>query len=216
MKQIKTGIAGLDYFLHGGLPPKVLLLSGVPGSGNEIFARQIAYEQAKQRKVAYFTVHSTADYVTEDMMAYGWDITQLVDDGNWKFLNINGDKPFVDTVIAEMKQHRTVVIDSLSELLLTHKTEDVISLLTAMTRQNSDREEFQLLLLTEGMQTPQAETMMEHFSEGVIVFNTAWNADSTLRHILIKKMRGTTVPIRSLQYNITKKGFIIETATRIN
>ena len=216
MKQIKTGIAGLDYFLQGGLPAKVLLLSGIPGSGNEIFARQIAYALAKQKKVAYFTVHSTADYVTQDMAAYGWDVTQLVKEGNWKFLNINGDESFVDAVIAERKQHRTVVIDSLSELLLTHKTEDVVSLLTAMSRQNSDSEEFQLLLLTEGMQTPQAETMMEHFAEGVIVFNTTWNADSTRRHILIKKMSGATVPIRRLQYNITKKGFVIETATRIN
>ena len=216
MKQIKTGIAGLDYFLQGGLPPKVLLLSGIPGSGNEIFARQVAYAQAKQKKVTYFTVHATSDYIKEDMTAYGWDITQLMEDGNWKFLNLNDDESFVDTVIEEMKQHRTVIIDSLSELLLTHKTEEVIKLLTAMSRQNSDREEFQLLLLTEGMQSPQDETAMEHFAEGVIVFNTTWSADSTLRHILVKKMRGATVPVRKLQYNIGKKGFVIETATRIN
>jgi KaiC/GvpD/RAD55 family RecA-like ATPase len=216
MKQIKTGIVGLDYFLQGGLPPKVLLLSGIPGSGNEIFARQIAYAQAKQKKVAYFTVSSTAEYVTEDMLSYGWDILPLVENGNWKFLEINGGKSFVDTVVNEMKQHRMIVIDSLSELLLKHKPEDVVDLLTAMALQNSSREEFQLLLLTEGMQTPQAETMMEHFAEGIIVFNTTWNADSVLRHILIKKMRGVTVPVKRLQYNITQKGFVIETATRIN
>ena len=216
MKQIKTGIAGLDYFLQGGLPPKVLLLSGVPGSGNEIFARQVAYVQAKQKKVTYFAVHATSDYIKEDMADYGWDITQLIEDGNWKFLNINDDKSFVDTVIEEMKQHRTIIIDSLSELMLTHKTEDVIKLLTTMSRQNNDREEFQLLLLTEGMQSPQAEAAMEHFAEGVIVFNTTWSADTTLRHILVKKMRGAAPPVRKLQYNISKKGFVIETATRIN
>jgi KaiC/GvpD/RAD55 family RecA-like ATPase len=216
MKQIKTGIAGFDYFLQGGLPPKVLLLSGIPGSGNEIFARQIAYAQAKQKKVAYFIVHSTAESVTKDMVAYGWDIMPLMEKDHWKFLNITDNEPFVKKVLAEMKQQRTVIIDSLSELLLTHKTEDVIELLTTMVRQNSDREEFQLLLVTEGMQTQQAETMMEHFAEGVIVFNTKWDTDSTLRHIRVKKMRGTTVPIRRLQYNISKKGIVIETATRIN
>jgi KaiC/GvpD/RAD55 family RecA-like ATPase len=42
MKLIKTGIAGLDEFLTGGLPPKIILLTGLPGSGNEIFARHIA------------------------------------------------------------------------------------------------------------------------------------------------------------------------------
>jgi len=216
MKLIKTGIAGLDWFLQGGLPPRVLLLSGIPGSGNEVFARQIAYTRAKQNRIAYFTVNTTSDYVKEDMAAYGWDITQLEENGNWKFLNIKEDESLADAVIGEMKQHRTAVIDSLSELLLTRKIEEVISLLTAMSRQNKDCEEYHMLLLTEGMQNQQAETTMQHFAEGVIVFNTTWTANSTVRHILIKKMRGTTVPIRRLQYNIEKKGFVIETATRIN
>jgi len=216
MKHIKTGIAGLDFFLKGGLPPRVILLSGIPGSGNEIFARQIAYTQAKQNRVTYFTVNTTSDYIKEDMAANGWDITQLEENGNWKFLNIKENKSLVDVAIDEMKQHRTVVIDSLSELLLTRKIEEVISLLTAMSHQNKDCEEYHLLLLTEGMQNQQAETTMQHFAEGVIVFNTTWTADSTIRHILITKMRGTTVPIRRLRYNIEKKGFVIETATRIN
>ena len=73
-----------------------------------------------------------------------------------------------------------------------------------------------MLLLTEGMQNQQAETTMEHFAEGVIVFNTTWIADSTLRHILIKKMRGIVVPVRRLKYNLGKKIIVIETATRIN
>jgi len=216
MNLIKTGIAGLDWFLQGGLPPRVILLSGIPGSGNEIFARQIAYTRAKQNKLTYFTVNTTSDYVKEDMIANGWDITQLEKNGNWKFLNIKKDESLVDAAIDEMKQHRTIIIDALSELLLTHKIEEAISLLTAMSRKNKDREEYHLLLLTEGMQNQQTETTMQHFAEGVIVFNTTWTGDSTIRHILIKKMRGTTVPIRRLQYNIEKKGFVIETATRIN
>ena len=150
------------------------------------------------------------------MATYGWDIKPLIENDHWKFLNINGNEPFVKKVTTEMKQNRTVIIDSLSELLLTHKTDDVIKLLTTMVHQNNVQEEFHLLLLTEGMQTPQAETMMEHFAEGVIVFNTTWDTEATLRHIRVKKMQGITVPIRRLQYNISKKGVVIETATRIN
>ena len=74
MKLVKTGIAGLDEFLTGGLPPKILLLTGLPGSGNEVFARQIAYARAKQIGVTYFTVNVTSDNVKEDMAAYNWDI----------------------------------------------------------------------------------------------------------------------------------------------
>ena len=60
MKLVKTGIAGLDEFLTGGLPPKVLLLSGLPGAGNEIFAREVAYTRSKQVGITYFTVNATS------------------------------------------------------------------------------------------------------------------------------------------------------------
>jgi KaiC/GvpD/RAD55 family RecA-like ATPase len=215
MKLLKTGIAGLDEFLQGGLPPRILLLSGLPGSGNEVFARQAAYTRAKQNGVTYFTVNTTFDFVKDDMLAYGWDITPLEESGNWRFKNLTKTEPLVEAVTDEMKQHRTVVIDSFSEVLLTRKIDEAVNLLTAMSRQNKDCEEYHLLLLTEGMQDQKTETTMQHFAEGVIVFNTTWAADATVRHIMIKKMRGTLVPIRRLPYNIGRKGFVIETAIRI-
>ncbi|MGD0643647.1 MAG: RAD55 family ATPase [Candidatus Bathyarchaeia archaeon] len=215
MKLVKTGIAGLDEFLTGGIPPKILLLIGLPGSGNEVFARQIAYNRAKQIGITYFTVNATADSVTEDMSSYNWYIAPLETNENWKFKSLTKTDNLVETVIEEMKQHRTIIIDSLSELLLTHKIEEIITLLTSMSRQNKNCEEYHLLLLTEGMQDQKAETAMQHFAEGIIIFNTTWTADTTHRDILIKKMKGTFVPERRLPYTISKRGFLIETATRI-
>ena len=84
-----------------------------------------------------------------------------------------------------------------------------------MMHENRERQEYHLVLLTQGMQDKKIETTMEHFAEGVITFNTTWNADSTSRNLVIKKMRGMLVPTRRLPYAIGKKGFIIETATRI-
>jgi KaiC/GvpD/RAD55 family RecA-like ATPase len=72
-----------------------------------------------------------------------------------------------------------------------------------------------MLLLTEGMQDQKAETTMQHFAEGVIDFAVTWTADSTVRHVAIKKLSGMLVPTRRLLYSIGKKGFVIETATRI-
>jgi KaiC/GvpD/RAD55 family RecA-like ATPase len=215
MKLIKTGVAGLDEFLTGGLPPKILLLSGVPGSGNEIFARQIAYSRAKDIGITYFTVNTIAESVREEMATYNWDTAQLETAGNWKFKTLTKTTNLQQIIIEEMKQHRTIIIDSLSELLLTRKTEEAINLLTAMSHQNKDTEEYHLLLLTEGMQEQKAETAMQHFAEGVIVFTTTWTADVTHRDILIKKMKGTFVPSRRLPYSFGKRGFLIETATRI-
>ncbi len=215
MKLVKTGIAGLYEFLTGGLPPKILLLTGLPGSGNEVFARQIAYARAKQIGVTYFTVNETSDSVKADMAAFNWDIAPLEATGNWKFETLAKSHDLVEAVIKEMGEHRTVVIDSISEVLLSRKIGEAISLLTAMSRQNKDSEEYHLLLLTEGMQDPKAETAMQHFSDGVILFNTTWTTDSTHQDIMVKKMKGAFVPSRSLPYTIGKKGFVIETATRI-
>src|SRR5271157_3924065 len=130
MKLVKTGIAGLDEFLTGGLPPKILLLTGLPGSGNEVFARQIAYTHAKEAGVTYFTVNARSDNVKEDMASYNWDITPLEANGNWKFKSLTETDNLIETVVKEISKHRTIVIDSLSELLLTRKIEEAIKLLT--------------------------------------------------------------------------------------
>lgn len=193
----------------------MLLLSGLPGSGNEVFARQIAYTIAKQSKVTYFTVNTRFDSVKEDMTAYGWNATPLEETGNWRFKNLPFSNSAVNEIIEEMKQQRSVVIDSVSELLMTNKIEEIVSLITSMSGQNRDCEQCQLLLLTEGMQDQKTEITIQHFVEGVITFNITSATDSTARHIIIKKMKGTLIPTRRLPYTIGKKGFLIETATRI-
>ena len=214
-KLVKTGIAGLDEFLQGGLPSRVILLSGVPGSGNEVFARQTAYVRAKQSAVTYFTVNNPSDFVKEDMVSYGWDVTPLEETGAWKFINLKKANSIVNTVVKQIKEGRAIVIDSLSELLLTHEMKDVVNLLTVLAVENSEIKEMHLLLLTEGMHNNNVEITMEHFAEGVIIFYTNWTGDSIKRDLLIKKMRGSLSPSRKLPYKIGKKGFIIETATRI-
>ena len=215
MKLVKTGIAGLDEFLTGGLPPKILLLTGLPGSGNEVFARQIAYSRAKQIGITYFTVNGSSESVKEDMANYNWDIAPLESAGNWKFKTLTKTANLQESIIEEMKQHRTIIIDSFSEIFLTRKVGEAIDLLTAMSSQNRNSEEYHLLLLTQGMQDQKTETAMEHFSEGILVFNITWTTDATHRDILIKKMKGSFVHDRRLPYTISKRGFLIETATRI-
>jgi KaiC/GvpD/RAD55 family RecA-like ATPase len=217
MKTVKTAIAGLDEFLMGGLPPKIILLTGSPGSGNEVFARQVLFNRAKTCPITYFTVNMSAESVREDMAAYGWDTALLEEEGSWKFRNLKTktSSELLETVMEEMQQGRTVAIDSVSELLLIHKLKEIANLVTAMTHENRKSQNFHLLLVTEGMQEPQAEATLNHFAEGSINFALTWSADSTMRHLIIRKMSGTIIPTRRLTYNLGRKGFIIETATRI-
>ena len=215
MKLVKTGIAGLDEFLQGGLPPRVFLLLGSLGSGLEVFAKQVAYSRAKQVGVTYFTVTKSADSVMDDMAAFGWHISSLKQRENWRFVSLVEVESLTDAITGEMEQHRSIVLDSLSELMLTHKTEEVITLLNSMSTKNRECEELHLILMTEGMQRPRIENTMQHFADGVIVFATSWGTEASSRSLMIKKIRGAGVPTRTLPYSIGEKGFTIETATRI-
>jgi KaiC/GvpD/RAD55 family RecA-like ATPase len=217
MQLLKTGIAGFDEFLMGGLPPKVITLTGAPGSGNEIFARQILFNRAKNSAITYFTVNATPDSVREDMAAYGWDTLPYEAKETWRFKSLKNTptKEILQTIQEEMQQSRTVAIDSVSELLLDHKIKDIINLITDMTDQNKKSPNCHFLLVTEGMQDQQAETTMNHYAEGAMTFALTWTVDSTMRHLIIRKMSGTIVPTRRLNYNLGRRGFIIETATRI-
>jgi KaiC/GvpD/RAD55 family RecA-like ATPase len=202
MKTVKTSIAGLDEFLMGGLPPKIILLTGSPGSGNEVFARQVLFNRVKTCPVTYFTVNMSAESIREDMAAYGWDTVPCEETGDWKFKSLKSktSSDLLETVLEEMKENRTIAIDSASELLLIHKIKEIANLVTAMTHQNRKNQNFHLLLVTEGMQDPQAEATLNHFAEGSINFALTWSADSTMRHLIIRKMSGTIIPTRRLTY----------------
>jgi KaiC/GvpD/RAD55 family RecA-like ATPase len=217
MKVVKTAIAGLDEFLLGGLPPKIILLTGLPGSGNEVFCRQVLFNRVKMCPVTYFTVNVSSESIREDMAAYGWDTLPFEEAGAWKFKSLKDMAPgeLLEAVLEEMQQSRTVAIDSFSELLLTHKIKEIANLVTSMTHENRKSQNFHLLLVTEGMQDPQADATLNHFAEGAINFALTWAADTTMRHLIIRKMSGTIIPTRRLTYNLGRKGFIIETATRI-
>jgi flagellar protein FlaH len=215
MKLLRTGIPGLDEFLQGGLPPRVFLLMGPSGSGNDIFARQVAHSRAKEVETTYFTVARSSDSVKDDMSAYGWQTSSLEKTGKWKFTSLTRVGSLTEAIIAEMKQERSVVLDSLSELILTHKTQEMADLLNSMSTQNRECQELHLILLTEGMQEPTVENTMQHFADGVITFSATQGSEVAARHMYIKKMRGAVPPTRMLPYSIGEKGFTIETATRI-
>jgi KaiC/GvpD/RAD55 family RecA-like ATPase len=215
MKLLKTGIAGLDEFLQGGLAPGAFLLYGPPESGSEIFARQVAYSRALHGHVSYFTVTKTPEFVREEMSMYGWDTSRLEQEGKWKFINVDKPESLSEAITQEMKQRKCVVLDSFSELLLIYKTEEATTLLSTMSNQNREYKELHLVLLTQGMQDSKIEVAAQHFADSVIQFTASWEAEVSSRNLIVKKTKGTIVPARRLPYSLGKNGFTIETATRI-
>jgi KaiC/GvpD/RAD55 family RecA-like ATPase len=212
---INTAIPGFAEFLGGGVPPIVLVLIGSPGSGSEVFAKQIALSRAKENSISYITVMKKPEYVRKMFSSYGWSLKSLEKKGKWRFITPSKNQSWINTIKEEMDQHRSIVIDSLSELLITRKIDEIIKILTTLSNKNQECQELHQLLLTEGMQDPKTENTIQHFAEGVIYFSTTWETEIASQSLIIKKMKGVFAPLRKLPYSIGKKGLKIETTTRI-
>src|SRR5436190_16466852 len=73
----KTGIAGLDTVLCGGMARShTYLLEGVPGSGKTTLAMQFLLEGKRLGEtVLYVTLSETAAELRNVAASHGWDIT---------------------------------------------------------------------------------------------------------------------------------------------
>jgi len=83
-KTASTGIPALDRTLMNGLPKGfTILLTGVPGAGLDLFAKQFAAAGAKDENVAYFTTSEQDEDVVGTMQDFGWkaDLT-IINIGN--------------------------------------------------------------------------------------------------------------------------------------
>ena len=210
----KIALPGFSEFLGGELPPILLVLVGPPGSGNEIFARQIAISRAKQNAVSYFTVMKNPNSLRNLFSIYGWPLKSLEEKGKWRFITPKKED-WLKAIKEEIDQHRSIVIDSVSELLMKNNLTQVIKILTTISDKNLDHKELHQVILTEGMQDSQSENAVQHFAEGIIYFSANWEAELVSRNLIIKKMKGIFAPSRRLTYSIGEKGLTIETTTRI-
>ncbi|MBS7619922.1 hypothetical protein KEJ21_04660, partial [Candidatus Bathyarchaeota archaeon] len=150
MKLIKTGISGLDELLNGGLPPKVLLILGEPGSGIEVFVQQVAYTRTQQSGVSYLTLNKPIEQIRDEMLSFGLDTVKHEEDGSWRFLSPHPSK-VMETVERELGLKRSIVVDSLSDILMKGKFDESVSLLCNMSKLNRQIQGLHLILLTKGM-----------------------------------------------------------------
>jgi len=220
MKFLRTWVEGLDEMLGGGLPEKsVILMTGEPGSGYDILAQQILYQNAVQEgKVAYFSTSRTSEALREDFDTFNWNLAPLQEKGSWSFIDVN--VPTVVQVLTEqvpkvVAEGRWVLIDSLSYLILTQKYRSVINMVELLLSCARKHGGVHFLLLTQKMHDSETETTMQHLVDGVMEFSAQEMAGGIDRRIRIKKMRRAVYEPRLIPFNITERGITIETAVRI-
>src|SRR6478672_10578103 len=135
-KRSKTGIAGLDDILNGGLiPHRLYLIEGDPGSGKTTLSLQYLLEGVRAgEKCLYITLSETKEELTAGAESHGWsldgiEIIELVADEK----DLDGDEQVTMYHPSEVELTETtrkvlnavertnptrVVFDSLSEMRL--------------------------------------------------------------------------------------------------
>jgi flagellar protein FlaH len=220
MKLLKTWIEGLDEMLGGGLPEKsVVVMTGEPGSGYDILAQQILYQNAlHEGKIAYFSTTRAPEALKEDFETFGWNVAPLQEKDNWMFFNVYVSdviQVLMEKIPKVVAEGRWVLIDSLSYLILTQKYRFVIDVVELLMNSAKKYGGVHFLLLTQKMHDSETETTIQHLVDGVMEFSAQETAGGIDRRLRMKKMRRAVYEPRLIPFNITERGITIETAVRI-
>jgi len=75
-ERVKTGVAGLDEILHGGLiPNRLYLIEGLPGSGKTTLGLHFLLEGVRQgERVLYISLSETEEELRSAAASHGWSL----------------------------------------------------------------------------------------------------------------------------------------------
>ncbi|MFH1587427.1 MAG: ATPase domain-containing protein [Candidatus Diapherotrites archaeon] len=225
MERVKTGIAGLDELVQGGIPKgSSVLLSGGSGTGKTIFAMQYIYQGAKELEEPglYVTLEGNLKNITWNMQSFNWDIKALQDKNLIKIYRLNLDsmrhqrsvEEQIDKeleIISQMVQEigaERLVVDSTSAFGVWVRDEGALrGILYRFTNALKDLD-CTTILTSEtmgGRMQFSAFGVEEFVADGVI----ALYFTPPHRSVFVRKMRGTDHSKTVHPFEITSEGIKI-------
>lgn len=222
--RLRTGIAGLDNILNGGLPAAHLYLAeGDPGTGKTTIALQFLQEGVKQGETAlYVTLSESRQELLAVAESHGWsldgiDIFELLPEEN----SLNVDRQYTvfhpaevelaDTTRAILERveacsARRVVIDSLSELrMLAQEPIRYRRQLLALKQYFSGKN--CTVLLLDDRTTSERDLQLHSVVHGVISLeNLAREYGIKRRRMQVIKLRGSAFREGYHDYSIKRGG----------
>lgn len=127
VKQISTGVEGLDTLLKGGLPQNTVIeLCGTPGSGKSTLAMQFLLDGTEKGETGmYISMEQTKSELVDCFEDYEWGLRKKVEHGDIVILwpeelprsdSISPNQLNPSKIIAEIKKYniKRLVIDSLN------------------------------------------------------------------------------------------------------
>ena len=86
----RTGIAGLDEMLNGGIPRgRVVLAMGGPGTGKTILCAQFLVNGIKKfgENGVFVTLEETPEHIFEEMDQFGWNLSEMEKSGKLRLVD---------------------------------------------------------------------------------------------------------------------------------
>ena len=234
--RMKTGIGGLDERLGGGLPSGslVLVLSNSE-TALRMFCQQVPYNLARVgHKVFYLTILKEPQYIREEMSLYEWATVSFEEKKRWTF--VDGCTPRIDAlllktpndtmdsqfdlsvsirteILSKLGNEDVVVVDSLSDVLLTQELHYVVELLEILSAQVRRSEGLAFLPLIQSMHDAKIIATLSHLADSVI--ELAIGETYFEGKIRFWKMRRARSEPLFLPFSITERGIMAETFKRV-
>jgi KaiC domain protein len=233
VKRVRTYIPGMDEILYGGIPERnIVLVSGGPGTGKSIMAKQFIYNGLTRGESGIFVAleeHPVS--VLRSFHHFGWDVTKYEKEGKFAIIdaftggygsaaqkekyvvkNIDDVKELGEilrTAIKEMKATR-VSIDSVSTLYLTKPAmaRSIVMTLKRIISGLGCTAIFvsQVSVGERGFGGPG----VEHAVDGIIRMDLDEVEGKMYRSIIVWKMRDTKISMVRHPMEITDNGIIVE------
>ncbi|BDB99611.1 KaiC domain-containing protein [Saccharolobus caldissimus] len=233
VKRVRTYIPGMDEILYGGIPERnIVLVSGGPGTGKSIMAKQFIYNGLTRGESGIFVAleeHPVS--VLRSFHHFGWDVTKYEKEGKFAIIdaftggygstaqkekyvvkNVDDVKELGEilrTAIKEMKATR-VAIDSVSTLYLTKPAmaRSIVMTLKRIISGLGCTAIFvsQVSVGERGFGGPG----VEHAVDGIIRMDLDEVEGKMYRSIIVWKMRDTKISMVRHPMEITDNGIIVE------
>lgn len=219
MKQVLSGIPGLDEILDGGFTrPSTVLIAGTAGAGKTTFAMQSIFNAARNDEVCmYVTALSEPVAMVNNFMSqFSFYNVSLLAQGNVKYVpvgieiineGLDAFASFLEDEIENIKPDR-IVIDPITAIDM-NLDENIrrrfyYELFVRMKSWNS------LVLVTgEFNEENLLKSELSYISDGIIYLSNDLKNDRRVRSLEVLKMRGQNPSTGKHTYSITEDGITV-------
>lgn len=243
VRQIPTGIDGLDKMVNGGLQhDRCILICGGPGSGKTILSMQFLYNGAVRYNESglYISLDENRRQLKEEMAVFGWDIEKLEKSGRIAIVDASPIRyaPAEGKIAGQWVGKRNFSIVSLIEIIKRYAEEIdakriVVDPITALIFQYDNVSERRTAILdlvealtnlgTTSLITTEIRSVVlereiraeEFLVHGVVVLHVFVSEDEIVRGLQIEKMRGIAHDDQIRPYKITGNGIAVFPQERV-